>query len=177
MIVDHQQLMRGLHGHTVRRYTGTSLVQLGWVFPVLDSATKFMFVSDRCVLATKDNTGGYSLLKVFGVNFTRVVREAFKSQPRIARVMIARNITRYLPGIIWNSRSPVGQPFIDDNPWPLMRRELGMQPLYWALLLPLGRFPRILAQPLYQAWRVVNRCSRELDAWTQRLRPPRGLSR
>ena len=77
---------------------------------------------------------------------------------------------RYLPGIIWNSRASGGQRFKDDDPWPGMRRELGARPLFWALLVPLGRFPRFAAMPFFQAWRVINRIGRELDKLSAKRR-------
>lgn len=169
MVVNRERLLAALGGESIRRYVGSSLVQLGWVFPLLRNGTKFLFVSDPCVLATKDNTGGYALLTVFGTNFSRIVREAFREQPRIANMLIARNMSRYLPGIIWSSRTQSGQSFVAENPWPDLQNALGTKPLFWLLLLPLGRLPRYAALPFYQSWRVVNRLSRERDRLAQTL--------
>ncbi|MEP7098984.1 MAG: glycosyltransferase family 2 protein [Burkholderiales bacterium] len=170
MLVDHQQLMRGLNGQSVRRFSGTSLVQLGWVYPVLKSGSKFLFVRDQCVLATRDNTGGYGLLTVFGVNFSRVSREAFDDQPDIAKSLIERGMMRYLPGLIWSSRKPGDQRFDKDNPWPGMRRELGSKAMFWALLVPIGRLPRIVAMPFYLASRIMNRVAHGFDNLLARRR-------
>jgi hypothetical protein len=43
-----------------------------------------------------------------------------------------------------------------------MRAQLGGRAMFWLLLVPLGRFPHWLAQPVYQAWRVFHRLSRDL---------------
>lgn len=173
MVVNRERLAAALGGDSIRHYVGTSLVQLGWVFPLLRCGTKFAFVSDPCVLATKDNSGGYALLTVFGTNFSRIVRETFFEQPRIANLLIARNMSRYLPGIIWGSRAKRGPRFVVENPWPELRKTLGTKPLFWLLLIPLGRFPRIAALPFYQSWRVVNRLCRERDRLTDTLRRAR----
>jgi abequosyltransferase len=177
MVVNREHLMSALNENSIREHSGTSLVQLGWVFPVLRTGTKFLFVSDSCVLATKDNTGGYALLTVFGSNFARIVRKAFRGQPHIANLLISRNMSRYLPGLIWGARSKAGTTFVKENPWPELRKELGMKPLFWLLLLPMGRLPRMAAQPFYQSWRVVNRLGREYDRLTQTVRRARHPTR
>ncbi len=162
VIVDRTQLASVLGEHTIRRFTATNLVQLGWVLPLLGTGARFLFIENRCVLATKDNTGGYALLTVFGVNFARVVNEAFGRNSRMARILIGANILHYLPGLTWGARTaPSGRHDAEDA-WPAMRRELGRRPLFWLLLVPLGRFPNWLAQPFYQAWRIFHRLNREL---------------
>jgi len=166
VIVDRTVLIRALGEHKIRRFTNTSLVQLGWILPVLATNERFAFVTDRCILATKDNSGGYPVLTVFGVRFARIVHEALGRHSRIGRVLIGGNIAHYLPGLMWGARlAPCGHHDAEDT-WLEMRQHLGDRSLFWLLLVPLGRFPRWLAQPFYQSWRVVSRLYREL----QRLR-------
>lgn len=163
MIVSRAALRNALNEQTIRRFVGSQLVQLGWVFPVLSTGTRFLLVHDKCVLARKGNSGGYGLLTVFGTNFTRLARTSFPEQPEIANALIRGNLTRYLPGIIWNSRWQVDQRFSAEHPWPSMREQLGTRALFWALIVPLGRFPRLAALPFYEIWRVANRFVREFD--------------
>ena len=101
MVVDKDCLPSVLGDHGINRYDATSLVQLGWVLPLLRSEGPFLFISDSCMLATKDNSGGYGLLTVFGVNFTRIVNETFGANHQLSRALIDGNITQYLPGLIW----------------------------------------------------------------------------
>ena len=163
VILDRSLLMQRLGKHTIRRFTGTSLVQLGWVLPLLQSDGHFIFINDRCMLATKDNTGGYPLLSVFGVGFARIANETFGRGSRMADILIGRSIVHYLPGLTWGARQAPSGRHSDEDPWPGMRAELGGWPMYWLLLVPLGQFPGWLAQPVYQAWRVFHRLSRELQ--------------
>jgi abequosyltransferase len=175
MVVNRETLSAtlALNDGALRQHSGTSLVQLGWVFPLLRSGSRFLFVSDQCVLATKDNTGGYALITVFGSNFARIAREVFRDQRRIADLLIDRTMSRYLPGLIWGARAKGGANFVAENPWPELRKQLGAKPLFWLLLLPLGRLPRPAAQPFYQAWRVFSRLRREYDRLTDALRRTR----
>ena len=167
MVIDKQRLRLALGAHTISRFDATHLVQLGWVLPLLASTGPFLFVSDRCLLATKDNTGGYGLLTVFGVNFTRVVNDSFGATHPLARALVDGNMTQYLPGLIWGARAASAPTtHVTESPWPALHGQLGSRWLYWMLLVPLGRFPRWLAQPFFQTWRVLNRLRRE---WRQRF--------
>ena len=59
-------------GQPIRRYTGTNLVQLGWVLPALARPQGCVAtVETVCLFATAGNTGGYRLLTVFGQNSCR----------------------------------------------------------------------------------------------------------
>ena len=98
-VVDRSILIRQLEVHPIRRFSNTNLVQLGWILSVLQSGGRFAFIADKCVLATIGNSGGYALLTVFGVNFTRVVNQALGRGSRLARIFVGRNIACYLPGL------------------------------------------------------------------------------
>lgn len=168
VIFDRKRLQAALQGHPIDRFNATNLVQLGWTLPLLNSDGPFVHVPERCVLATKDNSGGYSPLTVFGVNFSRIVKEAFGATSPLARAMIRANIVEYLPGAIWTSRrtSAPGTSYTSESPWPELNRQLGAWWTYWLLLVPLGRFPRWLGYPLFQAWRVGNRLR---SKWRKRV--------
>ncbi len=172
VIVNRIELLRFLDGQPVRRFTGTSLVQLGWILPLLRAGGRFVFVADRCILATKGNSGGYGLLTVFGVNFARTVKASLGARNPIGRTLITRSVLHYLPGLIWGGREGGNRRHLVESPWPAMRRELGGLPMFWLLLVPLGRFPNWLAQPFYQSWRVFHRADRELQRLRDRIQAP-----
>ncbi len=167
VVIDCERLAAALQGQSINRFNATNLVQLGWVLPLLKTTGPFLFVLDRCILATKDNSGGYGLLTVFGVNFARIVNDSFGTESPLSRKLIDANVRHYLPGLIWSGRSATcGSSHAMENPWPEMNYQLGSRWLYWLLLVPLGRFPRFFAHPLFQTWRVCNRLQRE---WKQRF--------
>ena len=167
MIIDRERLLAFLGPHSISRFDATNLIQLGWVLPLLNSNGPFLFIADRCILATKDNTGGYGLLTVFGVNFTRIVNESFGPKHLLSNTLIDGNVAKYLPGLIWGARQAQSRTsHITESPWKALGGQLGSRWLYWILLVPLGRFPLWLAQPFFQTWRVLNRLHRE---WQQRF--------
>jgi abequosyltransferase len=169
IVINREELLRCLGDQTIRRFTGSNLVQLGWILPLLRAGGRYAFVEDRCILATKDNSGGYALLTVFGVNFPRTVKETLGASNPLTGAILRRSVLHYLPGLIWGGRGRTATRHQAESPWPGMRRELGDLPMFWLLLVPLGRFPRWLAQPFYQSWRVFHRLNRELQRLSHRL--------
>lgn len=160
VVIDKERLRVSLGNHTIDRFTATNLVQLGWVLPLLSTTGPFAFVPETCILATKDNSGGYGLLTVFGVNFARIINESFGASSPLARRIIRENVVNYLPGLIWMSRFSTGRTHSVESPWPAMQKHIGHHPLFWLLLVPLGRFPQWLAHPFYLSWRIYQRLHR-----------------
>jgi len=171
VIFDRQALEEALEGEPIDRFTGTSLVQLGWILPLARlKSGRFVIVSQRCILATKGNTGGYPLLTVFGTRLTEIARAALGNDSPLARALVRGNLLGYLPLLIWAARtSSIGR-HDAENPWPALRRSLHGHPVYWILLVPLGRFPRWAAFLAFQLWRVYFRVVRALQQWLH----PRG---
>lgn len=169
MLIDKERLLTELEGYKINRFDATYLVQLGWVLPLLRSNGPFLFIADRCILATKANTGGYGLLTVFGVNFTRIVNETFGVNHPLARALIGGNITQFLPYRVWEARNPELRPaYTPESPWGALNDQLGQYWLYWLLLVPIGRFPRWFALLFYLPCRVFNRLRHE---WRLRFSP------
>ncbi len=164
MVIDNVRLRTVLNGYTIDRFNATSLVQLGWVLPLLKSDGPFLFIHDRCMLATNENSGGYPVVTVFGVNFSRIVKETFGAKSPLSKAFIYGNITRHLPGLIWGARDPGRYTsYTAEHPWTDLNVQLGASWMYWLLLVPIGRLPRWLANIFFQCWRVLNRLRRELQ--------------
>ena len=53
-------------------FSGTSLLQLNWVFSAMFKATKNIYVEDLMVASKSENSGGYHLCQVFGVNINKI---------------------------------------------------------------------------------------------------------
>lgn len=157
IVIDRAGLAATLQEQPIDRFNGTSLVQLGWVLPLFKTEGPFLFVRDRCVLATTENSGGYPLLTVFCVNFPRIVNDVFGKSSPLSQALIGSAMSNFLPGRIWAARNASNSAYSGEEPWAEIYRQLGSNWTYWLLLMPIGRFPIYLAQPLYQTWRVLNR--------------------
>ena len=157
MVIDKTRLESALGKNKIERFNQTNLVQLGWIFPLLMTGGPFAFIRNKCILATSDNSGGYKLLTVFGVNFTRITRESFGKESVLTRLFIRGNLINHLPNVVWRGRkSAVRKTHESENTWEVLNREIGSYLIYWLLLVPLGRFPRWIMQPVFQSWRVLS---------------------
>lgn len=125
----------------LRRFTGSNLVQLGWVLEALKAGRRFLYIATPCVLATSGNTGGYSVLKVFGQNFQQVTRDMFQGSAALQRVasdMIMRASIAFLPDLIWGyKQARLGRFDAAESVAQALEPELGRTWVYRLLLRPL----------------------------------------
>lgn len=123
---------------------GTHLTQLSWVMERLREGERFVQVDTPCVLATAGNTGGYSVVTVFGDHLPRIVRENLSRTPaqrRLARQMVLRTMLRFLPGLLWDLRHARLGDFQAENVAHALRPQLGSHPVTVFILLPISRLP------------------------------------
>lgn len=88
----------------LRKYSGSQLVQLGWILRALREVRRFVYVTEPWVLATAGNTGGYNALKIFENNFQLGTREALSNNltnKRPAEAMLWRGSVVFLLNLIW----------------------------------------------------------------------------
>lgn len=139
---------------SLRRFTGTLLVQLGWVLGALRVGRRFVHVAEPCVLATAGNTGGYGVLRVFGNNFQRVTREVFSStasQRSLAEAIVLRTSIAFLPDLIWGVRQArLGSFDPNESIAANLEPQLGRSWPYQLLLWPLGH-----ARPNQARWLLL----------------------
>ena len=109
IVVDRESLVAKQPPEQLRRYSNTSLVQLGWVLGTLKAGTRFLVVRQKCILATQGNTGGYSVLKVFGNNFPSIVSDALGADSPLRtsdRSTLCRDVS---------PQPAMGPAFLDDR--------------------------------------------------------------
>lgn len=152
---------------SLRRFTGSLLVQLGWVLGALRDGDRFVHVSEPCVLATAGNTGGYGVLKVFGNNFQRVAREALSNtvaNRTLAEAMIRRASIGFLPDLIWGIRqAKLGDFDPDESITVNLEPQLGRSLSYRLLIRPLGQASPGRARVLLRLARMAATLIRRVD--------------
>lgn len=159
MVVNREKLIGALQGQQLSRFDGTSLVQLGWILPLLNTNGPFLIVLNRGILVKAGNTGGYQVLKTFGVNFPSIIMEFFEGNKLFYKGIINQHITEYLPRMIWNVRfGNLGnfQPE-EKNIRHLIREKLSVFALYWITIWPIMSLPKFLAWPFYVVARITSK--------------------
>ncbi len=148
------------NGEAIRRLEGTHLTQLSWVMERLREGKRFIHVETVCVLATAGNTGGYSVVTVFGEHFPRIVRDNLSqgvAQRRLARQMVLRSLLNFLPGLLWDLRHGRLGDFQPENITQALRPQLGSNLLTTLILLPICRLPRPAARLVMKVASVLAR--------------------
>lgn len=143
----------------LRRYSRTNLVQLGWVLRALKYGRSFIYVQTPCVLATAGNTGGYSLLKVFGNNFQEITRNIFsdnRQEKILAETIINRASIAFLPGLVLGfRRGTLGKFEAQDKVYEALAPQLGRSLIFRIFVLPIERLPLVAARALVYLSRLL----------------------
>jgi glycosyltransferase involved in cell wall biosynthesis len=155
IVINRETFLAAYPLSAARRWMGTNLVQLGWVFAVLASGQRFIVLRQRCVLATAGNTGGYAVMTVFGINLPHIARSVFGDRSPEAESIVKRTLQGFLPGLAWNARNGRIGCFSDEDAWQGLRYALGRYPSFWLTLFPIMRWPRPLALPFRQLARLL----------------------
>ena len=158
---------------SLRLYTGTSLVQLGWIFGALKQGTRFVHVATPCVLATSGASGGYAVLKVFGQNFPRIARDALsgtRALDTLAADIVSRASIAYLPNLVWDLREAKAGNFDQsESVTTTLGPELGRTLPYRLLIKPMVDASPRVAKGLLKLSHVATRIVSLLDLLHARL--------
>lgn len=156
MVVNLDRLYELNPGLSTRRFAGTSLVQLGWILPLLMTGNCFQIIQQRCILATSGNTGGYKLLTVFGTNFPEIINTVCMPNNRICHKIIDILVWSFMPGVIWHSRFDGSLNYLPENSI-LALSPLRSSPAYWLILRPLALFEKVFALPVWYLYRAFKK--------------------
>jgi glycosyltransferase involved in cell wall biosynthesis len=148
-VVDREQMYQAIAGQQIDHFNNTNMVQLGWVLPPLRIPGRFLFVEDRCLLATTGNNGNYAVLRIFGNNFQRVTREILSGSAQVTRIgeaIITRTSITYLPGLVWSlRRGTLGKFDGGERVAAAMHEQLGGSLAYHLFVRPVEFLPTPLA--------------------------------
>lgn len=158
----------------LRRYTGTNLVQLGWVLGAICHGRRFIVVKDPTVFATAGNTGGYSVLKVFGQNFQRITRDVFSqdhTSRQVGELIVRRTSLSFLPDLVWGFRQArLGKFDQSETVESALEPQLGKSLIYRWVILPVAKLPEGAARVALKGAHTLARLLHIYDAVHVRLR-------
>ena len=164
MIVNRERLLRLQPDLNIRQFTGTSLVQLGWVLPLLMKGERFFFILQPCILATSGNSGGYKLLEVFAKNFPEILQLVCGKGSTEFNFVMRGLVRNYIPSLIWMCRFQTAKTFLQED-ISRSTRSLRAYPTYWLLSFPILTSPKSIAYAFWfisRVFGVINRFSLRL---------------
>ncbi len=145
---------------------GTHLIQLAWIYERLINGSSFVVYRDPMLIATAANSGGYSIVKVFFVNHSRVVRALLPDSPSLAKSILSQTALCFLPGLIWNVRTGnIGSFNLDKRSNFELPSALTRSVGYRALVVPIWASPKLLAGIMFLLSRVVGYAVRRVNSY------------
>ena len=151
----------GVGGNYRGQLTGSNIVQLSWVLPLLRDGKNFMTIEDWVVAAQGSNSGGYRLVKVFGTNLVRITNEILKDMPAVARVLQNGTIVNFFPSFILELRKGNSK-FSDKDMAAGLKEAFSNNWRYYVFLVPLILLPLPIAGYYHVFLKIFRRLFRSL---------------
>ena len=133
---------------------GTSLLQLGWTYTALEHHRRSLLIHTPLIATLAGNTGGYSLVRVFGTNLKRITEEWITSA-QVKNGIYRGTLVGFFPWFLVKSKS--SSRFLADDPERILRHEFGTYIHYWVFDYPILKLPRVLGTMWFFLVRIVNR--------------------
>ncbi len=146
-----------------KNFLDTFLVQLSWTLEALLHSEVNVFIDTFMIAAKADNTGGYELCQVFGVNMNRIFERflARGADPRVFEAINRETITSFFPEWILRIRKKQGR-FGKENPVETLRPAFRQFPTFWIMAMPAANWPI----PLAKVWvKICRKCLKIIGKW------------
>jgi abequosyltransferase len=110
-----------------KKYIGTNLSQLSWVLSSLKFGNRFIIIKSKLIFATRNNTGGYSAIDIFGINFPKILKEEFNdSNKLLIDIILSKMLLNFYTSLTWkivNDKSNKNN-FLKSHDWLLVNKNL-----------------------------------------------------
>ena len=137
--------------------TGTNLIQLGWICPILAHSSSFLIVWEKLVGGRRDNCRGWGACQVFGVNLKRITHTTMADREDIATLLCNKTLIGWFPGTIMDIRRGTGSPLDSENIREVLEPTFSHNWRYWTHVYPLITLPVGLAAAWNSLIQFANR--------------------
>jgi glycosyltransferase involved in cell wall biosynthesis len=126
----------------------TNLIQLSWVFSVLNNSKNNLFLDSFIIASKSDNTGGYQLCDVFGTKFNIISNYLIKKgiSKNYFKIINQQNLICFFPYWIYKLRLEQSKSFIHEDFYntlfPIFKKSI----LFWLVTFPIIKFPLKIAR-------------------------------
>ena len=143
---------------------GSNLAQLGWVCPALEAPGKKLYIHARLVGNRADNTGGYALCQIFGVNLKKIAQQRLANQ-QCRRIILNGTIARFFPHHLYTLIAKEGgSSFFSEDPHQVLIHVFGNNCRYWVFVYPVISLPARAAGIWLLMGRIINKVDKSLGS-------------
>jgi glycosyltransferase involved in cell wall biosynthesis len=150
MIVNKDRYLSIPH-RDLRALVGSSLVQMGWLFPVLAVSSRNLVVFDKVIGQRIENGSGWGPCQVFGVNLMQILNDFLPDRKDIVREIQKTLLQSWLPHMVMGIRRGTAGPLDVENMRSVLEPVHGKSVRYWFFVYPLISLPLALAR----AWHTM----------------------
>lgn len=149
-------------------FLDTHLVQVSWTIAAILASERNAWADEYFVAARAENSGGYRLCNVFGVNLNRIFRafEERGADPALFRAIFGRMLKSFFPNYIVTLRKG-GTGFRDEDYYRTLRPVFGSYAAFWLMVYPAIAWP----VPLAEAWLKVCKNGMKIAGLANRRKP------
>ncbi len=128
------------------RFVDSYLPQLAWVFELLFRYHRHAVLNQFVIAGRADNSGGYGICKVFGVNLGKIVDYFIEDgvPSKAFEPLFANMVRSFFPKHLLELRTR-NHDFGEEDFHQLLRPRFGNRLDYWFYLYPVTRLPTRLA--------------------------------
>ena len=162
-IVNKDRLLATPHPE-ISELNGTSLLQVGWLFPVLHRRCRVLYVWERLLYYRHFNSGGWGICEVFGLRLGRIAQRYFTKEPSLANALMQGVLRYWLPDAIIEMRRGRQRTMHTEDFLDTLRPAFAGQWRFWLFVYPVAATPMVLAVPIHKLLRSFNKASRAIQA-------------
>lgn len=135
------------------KFLDSKIIQFYWYLTAIFKAEKNLIINDYCVAGKSENSGGYSVCKVFGVNLMLILN-VFNSNEITGKILNKFKMVLlidFLPIFILGQKNNFGKFYTDDFfslLYPVHRNSI----YFWLVTAPIIKFPATFGR----FWRKKN---------------------
>lgn len=146
--------------------SGTNLIQLGWVLPVLKNGKKFLIIKTKCILATRNNTGGYAGITVFGENLPKILRIYLGDDNNLQKKILEPMILNFFTALVWKiqNQSDAGG-FLSTHKWGNVCKAYDGFWMFRILTIPAYNLPKHLGIFFVIAAKILGMVRGKILSW------------
>ena len=138
---------------------GTSLIQLSWVMSLLNNGDKFGVIENFLVAAKAGNSGGYSLVEVFGKNLDAICKRILTERTAISKMVQNSAIVYFFPFYILESKKGIDN-FTKGNMRKGLSEVFRGNWRYYIFILPMLEMPQGMAKIYFSFLRFIRKTSK-----------------
>jgi len=159
--------VRASHPADLSELVGTNLVQLGWMYAALNQYVRGLVIHEPLVGMRTNNTGGYALSQVFGVNLNKITESRLQDRS-VAKGIINGTLMRFFPPLLLNLRRSSGSFKYEAAPDTILTPIFSKNPRYWFFIYPILKLPYPLARIWFGLLRIINKIDKETGSLLMR---------